>query len=120
VELGSFVNALQRLTEAELRDLSFDLDHAVDCAADELALSKALADLDRAAQRGRRVLEAGQAAHVTVAAVLNAARAAGIDLPNSDVTRVARGATHVARALVAPNTEEDLAVVTRGFHRLAA
>jgi hypothetical protein len=52
--------------------------------------------------------------------VLNAARAAGIDLPDSGVTRVARGASHVARALVASETAQDLIVVTRGFHRVAA
>jgi signal transduction protein with GAF and PtsI domain len=120
VELVTFVSALQRLTAAELRDLAFDLDHAVDCAADELALYKALADLDRAARRVHRVIQAGLAAHVSVEAVLTAARAAGIDLPDSGVTRVARSASHVARALVASETAQDLVVVTRGFHRVAA
>jgi signal transduction protein with GAF and PtsI domain len=120
VELVTFVSALQRLTAAELRDLAFDLDHAVDCAADELALYKALADLDRAARRVHRVIQAGLAAHVSVEAVLTAARAAGIDLPDSGVTRVARSASHVARALVASETAQDLIVVTRGFHRVAA
>jgi signal transduction protein with GAF and PtsI domain len=120
VELVTFVSALQRLTAAELRDLAFDLDHAVDCAADELALYKALADLDRAARRVHRVIQAGLAAHVSVEAVLTAARAAGIDLPDSAVTRVARSASHVARALVASETAQDLIVVTRGFHRVAA
>jgi signal transduction protein with GAF and PtsI domain len=120
VELEMFVGALQRLSAAELRDLAFDLDHAVDCAADEFELWKALADLDRAARRGHRVIQAGHAAHATVRAVLTAARTAGIDLPDAGVTRVARSATHVARALVAANTAEDLVVVRRGFHRLAA
>lgn len=120
MELVTFVSALQRLTAAELRDLAFDLDHAVDCAADELALYKALADLDRAARRVHRVIQAGLAAHVSVEAVLTAARAAGIDLPDSAVTRVARSASHVARALVASETAQDLIVVTRGFHRVAA
>ncbi len=120
MELVTFVSALQRLTAAELRDLAFDLDHAVDCAADELALYKALADLDRAARRVHRVIQAGLAAHVSVEAVLTAARAAGIDLPDSGVTRVARSASHVARALVASETAQDLIVVTRGFHRVAA
>jgi Sigma-70 region 2 len=120
VELGTFVDALQRLTAGELRDLAFDLDHAVDCAADEFALFKALADVDRAARRVQLVIQAGLAAHVSVGAVLFAARAAGFDLPNSDITRVARGASHVARALVASDTAEDLVVVTRGFHRIAA
>lgn len=120
MELLAFVEALQRLSGAELRDLAFDLEHAVDCVADELALSKALVDLDRAARRVHRELEAGLAAHVTVEAVLTAARSAGIALPDADVTRVARCASHIARALVASETDEDLAVVTRGFHRLAA
>jgi hypothetical protein len=120
VELVTFVEALQRLTAAELRDLAFDLGHAVECAADELALYKALADLDRAARRGDRVLQAGLAAHRSVEAVFAAARAAGIELPNPDITRVARGATHVARAIVASETADDFVVVTRGFHRLAA
>jgi hypothetical protein len=120
VDLETFVGALQRLTAAELRDLAFDLDHAVDCAAAEFELWKALADVDQAARRVDRVFQAGYAAHATVHAVLAAARAAGIDLPNADVTRVARSATHVARALVASNTADDLVVVTRGFHRIAA
>jgi hypothetical protein len=120
VDLVTFVVALQKLTAAELRDLAFDLDHTVDCAADEFALYKALADLHRAARRVHRVPQAGLAAHLTVEAVLTAARRAGIDLPDSDVTRVARGAMHVARAFVASETAEDFAVVTRGFHRLAA
>ncbi|MDQ1467685.1 MAG: hypothetical protein QOH10_2100 [Actinomycetota bacterium] len=120
MELEAFVGALQRLTAAELRDLALDLDHAVECAAEELALYKALADLDRAARRVHRVLQAGLAAHLTVEAVLTAARAAGIDLPDTDVTRVARGASRVARALVASDTAHDLVVVTRGFQRLAA
>jgi hypothetical protein len=120
VELVAFVRALQRLTAAELRDLSFDLAHVLECAADELALSKAIADVDRAARRVHVVSQAGLAAHLTIEAVLTAARTAGIDLPDPDVTRVARAAAHVARALVASETAQDLVVVTRGFHRLAA
>lgn len=116
----TFVGALQRLTATELRDLAFDLDHAVDCAAEELALWKALADLDRAARRVHRVIQAGLAAHLSVEAVLNAARAAGIELPDSGITRVARGASRVARALVVGENAHDLVVVTRGFHRIAA
>ena len=120
MDLVTFVTALQRLTAVELRDLAFDLDHSVECAADEFELYKALADLDRAAHRVHRVPQAGLAAHLTVEAVLTAARSAGIPLPDPDVTRVARGAMHVARAFVASETAEDFAVVTRGFHRLAA
>jgi hypothetical protein len=120
VELGTFVDALQRLTAAELVDLAFDLEHAVDCAADEHALRKALTELDRTARRVDRVTQSGVAAHLTVAAVQSAARAAGFVLPNSDITRVARSATHVARALVASGTDDELAIVSRGFHRIAA
>ena len=120
MELVAFVGALERLSGDELRDLAFDLGCAVDCAADELALYKALADLDRAARRVHLVLQAGHAAHLSVAAVLRAARVAGIPLPDTGVTRVARGASHVARALVVHANSEDLVVVTRGFHRIAA
>jgi hypothetical protein len=120
VELVTFVDALQRLTAAELVDLAFDLDHAVECAAETYALQKTLADLDREARRVNRVMQSGLAAHRTVDAVQSAARAAGFVLPNSDITRVARSATHVARALVASGTDDELAVVSRGFHRIAA
>ncbi|HEY5014872.1 MAG TPA: hypothetical protein VIK61_19455 [Acidimicrobiia bacterium] len=120
MELVTFVGVLQRLTAAELRDLAFDLDHAVECPAEELALFKALADLDRAARRVHRQLQAGHAAHLSVAAVLYAARLAGIELPDSGVTRVARSASHVARALVVSESPQELLVVTRGFHRIAA
>jgi len=78
VELVTFVDALQRLTAAELVDLAFDLQHSVECAADEYALHKALAELDRAARRVDRVTQSGLAAHRTVEAVLSAARAAGM------------------------------------------
>lgn len=120
MELVAFVRALRRLTAAELRDLAFDLAHVLECAADELALYKATADVARAARRVHLVSQAGLAAHLTVEAVLTAARTAGIDLPDTDVTRVARAASRVARALVASESTEDLVVVTRGFHRFAA
>ena len=120
MELVAFVTALRRLTAAELRELAFDLDHALGSAADELALYKAVAEVDRAARRVHLVSQAGLAAHLTVEAVLTAARTAGIDLPDSDVTRVARAASQVARALVASESADNLVVVSRGFHRLAA
>jgi hypothetical protein len=120
VELVPFVRALHRLTAVELRDLAFDLGDALDCAADELAHYKAVAGVDRAARRVHLVSQAGLAAHLTIEAVLTAARNAGIDLPDSGVTRVARAASQVARALVASETADNLVVVSRGFHRLAA
>jgi hypothetical protein len=105
MELEPFIDALERLTAADLTATARDLDAAYASAAGEVAWWQATVEIERAVRRRHCGREATLAAHRASLAVLAAAAHAGVALPDGRVTLVARAAADVARGLVAGEGE---------------
>jgi len=97
--LDGFLAALARLEASGVRDVAARLDSEALC--DEVDWWRATIAIDKVVRHARRGRQAAHAASVAAATVQQAARRAGIALPDDDVTRVARAAADVARGLAA-------------------
>ena len=94
-----FFAVLERLDADDLRRVATRLESDLLC--DEVDWWRATIAIDKVVRHARRGRQAARAASLAVATVQEAARRAGIALPDSDVTRVARAAADVARGLAA-------------------
>ena len=94
-----FAAALARLTPNDIREIARSLE--ADTAGDEVDAWRATIAIDRALRHSHRSRQAARAAWDAAQAVQRAAVAQGIDLPDPDVTHVARAAAEVARGIVA-------------------
>ncbi len=83
----------------ELRQVAASLDAEQIC--DEVDWWRATIAIDKVLRRTRCTRRAARAAADASRAVQDAADRAGIDLPDAEVTRVARAAAEVARGLAA-------------------
>jgi hypothetical protein len=101
IELETFIGELAQLTLAEVTALAIRIEDHAASAAGELAWWRATVEIERTLRLTRQARSATLAARRAAQAVLGAAAAAGIDLPDSRVTAVARAAAEVARGLVA-------------------
>jgi hypothetical protein len=121
VDVVAFGQALTELSVDDIRAVSRDLCEASDSIADEIALTRSVLLIEQTLRRTHRLQNAAAAALAAATAVQEAAQRARMTLPDSDVTRVARAAAQLARALVAAEnlgTVEAVRCLGRGFHRL--
>lgn len=110
---------LEALTVAEIRAVAEDLAATRATAADEIEAMRATLEVEHALRRTRRHTQAAVAAHNITLAVQSAARRERIPLPDDAVTRVARAAAQVARALVAGHEcAADARCLARGLERV--
>ena len=78
--------------------------------------------IEQTLRRTHRLQDAAAAALVVATSVQDVAHRSHLDLPDDDVTRVARAAAQLARGLVAgdgPGMLDALHCLARGWHRLA-
>jgi hypothetical protein len=119
VDLVRFARALGDLTAEDIRQISADLVDLVGSPADEVVATKAVLAIEQSLHRLHRSSQGGLASHVVAQSVLAAATRSGIELPDDDVTRVARSAAMIARALIAGFVVEDaVQFLTGGWRRI--
>jgi hypothetical protein len=94
-----FELALGRLTIDDIRSIARSLE--ADTAGDEVDAWRATIAIDRALRHSHRSRQAAKGAWDAAQVVQRAAVAQGVELPDPDVTHVARAAAEVARGLIA-------------------
>ncbi len=109
-----FVEMLGRLNADEMRAVARAIDASHQTAADEVAAWEDLMRIDDALRSRGRTRAAARAAHDAVQAVRCAVAANDSDIEDTVVTRVAREAALLARAMVA-GAEEPVAHLEREF-----
>lgn len=114
VELSSFVDRLSRLDAEGVTAVAQAIEASHQTAADEVSAWEDLMLIDDALRSCGRTRAAANAAHEAVAAVRRAVAAADGVVPETVVTRVAREAALLARALVA-EADEPVAHLEREF-----
>jgi hypothetical protein len=119
VELQAFVEMLRRLGPEDLSAVARAIDASHQTAADEVMAWEDLMRIDEALRLQGRSRTAARAAHEAVAAVRGAVAASDSEIPDTVVTRVAREAALLARAMVAEapeavaNLQREFAFATR-------
>jgi peroxiredoxin len=119
VDVRDFEVALSGLSVVEIRSISADLTFAVTTTAEEIAATRAVLVIEQTLRRAHRLHSAATIAVAAATAVQDVAARARIDLPDADVTRVARAAAQLARGLVAadfPGVDGALRCLVRGWH----
>ena len=114
MELQAFVEMLRRLGPEDLTAVARAIDASHQTAADEVMAWEDLMRIDEALRLQGRSRVAARAAHEAVAAVRFAVAATDIEVPETVVTRVAREAALLARAMVA-EAPEAVANLQREF-----
>jgi hypothetical protein len=94
-----FAAALAQLTPDDIRDIARSLES--DTTVDEVDAWRATIAIDRALRHAHRSRQAATAAWDAAQTVQRVAAAHGVELPDADVTHVARAAAEIARGLVA-------------------
>ncbi len=95
--LTEFHAALRRLSVDDIHRVARSL--ADDTAGDEVDAWRATIAIDRALRHSHRTRHAAQAAWDAAQTVQRVAEERGVDLPDVDVTPVARAAAEIARGL---------------------
>ena len=99
MDLTEFHAALKQLTADDIHDVARSL--ASDTAGDEVDAWHATIAIDRALRHSHRTRHAAHAARDAATIVQRAAEEQGVELPDVDVTHVARAAAEVARGMTA-------------------
>ena len=99
MDLTGFTDALHRLTVDDIHCVAKSL--ASDTVGDEVDAWHATIAIDRVLRHSHRTRHAARAAWDAAQVVQRVAEAGGLELPDVDVTHVARAAAEVARGLVA-------------------
>ena len=121
MDVQIFGTALTKLSFDDVRSIAHDLHAARESTADEIASTRAMLTIEQTLRRTHRLHDAATAALDAATKVQAIARDAQIDLPDDDVTCVARAAAQLARGMVVgdhPGVEDALHVLGRGWHRL--
>jgi len=109
VEIKSFTSALGHMSADDLHEVAGALHTHSGSAADEVDAWRITITIDRALRRAHRGRVAARAASDASHAVLRAAEAQGIALPDAEVTHVARAAAELARGMVAgPDAADEV------------
>ncbi|MGH9031398.1 MAG: hypothetical protein ACRDY4_04875 [Acidimicrobiia bacterium] len=109
MEIKDFIVALGRMTAADLHEVGGALHPRSESAADEVDAWRITITIDRTLRRAHRTRVAAHAASDASHAVLRAAEAHCIALPDAEVTHVARAAAELARAMVAgPDVDDEV------------
>lgn len=114
MELVVFVEMLGRLNADEMSAVANAIDASHQTAADEVAAWEDVMRIDDALRSHGRTRVAARAAHDAVQAVRSAVAATDGEISESVVTRVAREAALLARAMVA-EADEPVAHLEREF-----
>jgi hypothetical protein len=121
VDLVAFGRALSELSVEDIRIIAHDLAAACDSTADEIATTRSVLVIEQTLRRQHRLHNAAVAALTAATTVQDVAERARVELPDDDVTRVARAAAQFARGLVAADTavvDDALHVLGKGWARL--
>ena len=116
-----FGQALTDLSFDDVRSIAFDLHAACASTADEVANTRAMLMIEQTLRRTRRLHDAALASLAAATKVQQVAERAHVDLPDDDVTRVARAAAQLARGMVVgdhPGIHDALHVLGNGWLRL--
>jgi hypothetical protein len=117
----TFGHALGELGIEDIRGIASDLVAANASTADEIASTRAVLVIEQSLRRAHRLPNAAAAALAAATTVQEVALKAHVDLPDPEVTRVARAAAQLARGLVAndgPGVDDALRCLVRGWQRL--
>jgi hypothetical protein len=101
MDLYDFTQAMSRLAEDDIRRLAAGIEARFISPADEVAWWKANLAIDRVLKDSDRWRIAALAAVAASKAVVGAAEADGVTVPDAQVTCVARAAGQIARGLAA-------------------
>jgi hypothetical protein len=103
MDTDAFTHRLHGMTAVDIERVAAALRAELDTADGELTWWRATIEVTGTLRREHRSRQAGLAAHRASTAVVDAARAAGIDddVHRTEVTAVARAAAEAARALAA-------------------
>ncbi|MGH8984229.1 MAG: hypothetical protein ACRDY6_10200 [Acidimicrobiia bacterium] len=115
MEIKDFAAALGRMSAADLHEVAGALHTHSGSAADEVDAWHVTLTIDRALRRAHRTRAAAHAASDASHAVLRAADAHGIALPDAEVTHVARAAAELARGMVAGAEAANEVQLLRGY-----
>jgi hypothetical protein len=118
MELPAFVEMLRGLGPDDLLAVARAIDASHQTAADEVEAWEDLMRVDEALRLRGQSRAAARAAHEAVAAVRAAVAASDIEISDTVVTRVAREAALLARAMVA-DAAEAVAHLEREFVTIA-
>jgi hypothetical protein len=99
MDLTEFDAALKQLTVDDIHDVARSL--ANDTAGDEVDAWHATIAIDRALRHSHRTRHAARAAWDAAQTVQRVAEANDVQLPDDDVTHVARAAAEIARGITA-------------------
>ncbi|MDZ4827208.1 MAG: hypothetical protein SGJ13_12215 [Actinomycetota bacterium] len=120
MDLLAFGQSLGALRIADIRSIAAHDAASRDSIAGEVEVRRATLHVERVLRATQRRNQAAMAGLTVVALVQGAARRAGVELPDRDVTRVARAAELVARALVGgPASERDARLLATAFDRVS-
>jgi hypothetical protein len=121
VEIKSFTTALGRMSATDLHEVAGALHAHTASAADEVDAWRVTLTIDRALRRAHRARVAARAASDASHAVLRAAESQGIELPDAEVTHVARAAAELARGMVAgPEAADEVQLLLGSWAPLLA
>ncbi len=99
MDVQDFIDSLRRLDAAGIVMVARELEESASSAAGEVSWWRAILSIDRELRANRAGRRAACAARLAISAVIDAATASGMDLPDDRVTAVARAAADVARGL---------------------
>ncbi len=121
MDVEIFGSALAGLTLDDVRSIASDLHEVCASTADEIASTRAVLIIEQTLRRTHRMHDAALAALAAATKVQEIAQREQVDLPDSEVTCVARAAAQLARGLVVgdhPGVDDALHVLGRGWRRL--
>jgi biotin synthase-related radical SAM superfamily protein len=121
VDVDVFGRALTELSFDDVRSIAADLRAACTSTADEIAHTRAMLMIEQSLRRAHRLHDAATVALECATNVQSVAERAGVELPNDDVTLVARAAAQLSRGLLIRHMtgmSEALQELGRGWHRL--
>jgi biotin synthase-related radical SAM superfamily protein len=116
-----FGRALKELTIDDVRSIAVDLRAACQSTADEIAHTRSMLMIEQSLRRAHRLHDAAAVALECATTVQGVAERAGVELPDNDVTLVARAAAQLARGLLIRHVAgiaDALHDLGRGWHRL--
>jgi hypothetical protein len=121
VDVDVFGRALTGLSIDDVRSIAVDLRAVCMSTADEIAHTRATLMIEQSLRRAHRLHDAAAVALECATNVQSVAGRAGVELPDNDVTLVARAAAQLGRGLLirhVPGMSEALHELGRGWQRL--
>jgi len=121
VDVETFGQALTELSVDDVRGIAEDLHAACVSTADEIALTRAMLIIEQTLRRAHKLHDAASASLAAATKVQAVAQHENVELPDDDVTCVARAAAQLARGMIIadlPGVDDALHVLGKGWHRL--